>query len=119
MYRLLRKLLFLLDPEAAHHLTFRLLRLPGVAKLVRSGKSNHDPRLEKKVFGLNFPNPVGLAAGLDKDAIAFEELAELGFVVEALERVAQLDIETFLGQDAAKELADFLRLVPIPSAPHD
>src|SRR5687768_13652507 len=78
MYRLLRHFLFLFDPEKAHHLTFFLLRLPLVAPLL--GASGRSPKkLERKLFGLTFPNPVGLAAGLDKDAVAFEQLGSVGF----------------------------------------
>jgi len=64
---LLKPLLFALEPEAAHGLALGALRLsqpflPLVSPLLRTA----DPRLEKTLFGLNFPNPVGLAAGLDK-----------------------------------------------------
>jgi dihydroorotate dehydrogenase len=78
MYSLLRKLLFRLAPEQAHHLTFRGLRFPMAARIMGLTKVQ-DKRLERNVFGLTFPNPVGLAAGLDKDAIAFNELGDLGF----------------------------------------
>jgi dihydroorotate dehydrogenase len=78
MYQFIKRLLFRLQPETAHHLTFSLLRLPGVASVLGS-KSATDKRLERTVFGLKFRNPVGLAAGLDKDAIAFNELGQLGF----------------------------------------
>lgn len=84
MYKqLLKPLLFKLNPEKAHYLTFDLLKL-GVGhafgrSITRSlFKFNH-PKLEKELFGLKFKNPVGLAAGLDKDAKAFNELACLGF----------------------------------------
>lgn len=78
MYKVLRRLLFTLDPERAHHLTFRLLRIPGASWLAGATSARH-PSLKKTVFGLTFPNPVGLAAGLDKDAVAFEQLGKLGF----------------------------------------
>ena len=78
MYSLLKNLLFRLDPEKAHHLTFSLLKLPGVSSLLGLSAVNYK-RLERNVFGLTFPNPVGLAAGLDKDAIAFNQLGNLGF----------------------------------------
>jgi dihydroorotate dehydrogenase len=78
MYSLLRKFLFQLSPEKAHHLTFGGLRIPFAARIVGASKLV-DKRLERTVFGLTFRNPVGLAAGLDKDAIAFNELGELGF----------------------------------------
>lgn len=78
MYSLLKNLLFRLDPEKAHHLTFSLLKLPGISSVLGLS-AIRDKRLERKVFGLSFPNPVGLAAGLDKDAIAFSQLGNLGF----------------------------------------
>lgn len=73
--RLLRPLLFRLDPEKAHHLTFSLLKRFGIFL----PKPVEDKRLEREVFGLKFKNPVGLAAGLDKNAVLFNELAALGF----------------------------------------
>ena len=78
MYSLLKNLLFRLNPEKAHHLTFSLLKLPGVSSVLGLSAIN-DKRLERTVFGITFPNPVGLAAGLDKDAIAFNQLGNLGF----------------------------------------
>lgn len=82
-YRLLRSLLFQLDPEAAHDVTIRGLtaaqRLPGagaIMHLVRGGKV---PALPVKVMGLEFANPVGLAAGLDKNAECIGALAQFGF----------------------------------------
>lgn len=76
MYKsLLRPLLFRLDPEKAHHLTFSLLKRFGIFL----PKPVEDKRLEREVFGLKFKNPVGLAAGLDKNAVLFNELAALGF----------------------------------------
>ena len=77
MYQFIKPFLFLLDPERAHHLTFSLLKLPGASLI--AGITKPDPKLKRTVFGIEFKNPVGLAAGLDKDAIAFNELGELGF----------------------------------------
>lgn len=71
-------MLFRLQPEMAHHLTFALLRLPGVASVLGLG-SIKNKALSREVFGLTFRNPVGLAAGMDKDATAFNELGKLGF----------------------------------------
>ncbi len=75
--------MFYVQPEKAHHITASLLKIifniPGVRILWRSFFSVTDKRLEKKVFGITFPNPVGLAAGFDKDAKMFEDLAECGF----------------------------------------
>lgn len=84
MYRfLIRPILFLFPPEFIHHLTFRLLKLvnylPGVATVLRRYYSISDKRLERTLFGIRFPNPVGLAAGFDKDARLIDELATLGF----------------------------------------
>jgi dihydroorotate dehydrogenase len=84
MYRLLlRPLLFKMDPERAHHLTFRLLRLQLMMPLggfwLRLMYAKKDSRLEREIFGLKFPNPVGLAAGFDKDALLHEGWRNLGF----------------------------------------
>lgn len=84
MYKaLLRPLLFLLSPERAHQVTSSLLRIvcaiPGIKPLLSSIYSVTDPRLERQLLGLRFPNPVGLAAGFDKDARLLDELACFGF----------------------------------------
>lgn len=84
MYKsLIRPLLFKQDPEKVHHFTFdflkNLMKVPGTASYMRGKFHLSDPRLERNVFGLKFPNPVGLAAGFDKDAKLFEELGNLGF----------------------------------------
>ena len=84
MYKhLLRPLFFLLDAETAHHTVFGLVkflfRVPGVAWLFRKNYRLDDARLEREVFGIRFPNPVGLAAGFDKNAELVSELADLGF----------------------------------------
>ncbi|MHC2990288.1 dihydroorotate dehydrogenase [Pontibacter sp. HJ8] len=84
MYKsLLRPLLFKLDPEKVHYLTTDALRtafsLPFAKSISNSMFRVQDKRLERELFGLKFPNPVGLAAGFDKDAKLVDELAELGF----------------------------------------
>ncbi len=84
MYKLLLKpLLFQLDAEKAHHLVFTriksLFRLPFVASLCKALYTVDHPALRRQVFGLNFKNPVGLGAGLDKNAELVEELAHMGF----------------------------------------
>jgi dihydroorotate dehydrogenase len=83
MYKLVRPFLFLVDPEAIHAFVFGLLRLPsripGYRALLQSMFQVSDPRLEKKLFGLTFRNPVGLAAGFDKDAKLVDALSYLGF----------------------------------------
>ncbi|GAB3240856.1 quinone-dependent dihydroorotate dehydrogenase [Hymenobacter seoulensis] len=84
MYKaLLKPLFFRLDAEKAHHLVFdnlkRAHRLPGSAALFRTLYDFQHPSLEQDVFGLRFRNPVGLAAGFDKNAELTDELAALGF----------------------------------------
>ncbi len=83
MYRILfRPLLFLLDAEKAHHFTFSLVHFLskiGFSSVFRSVYKIEDKRLEKEVFGIKFKNPVGLAAGFDKDAKLFNELSNFGF----------------------------------------
>ncbi|QYH40132.1 quinone-dependent dihydroorotate dehydrogenase [Algoriphagus sp. NBT04N3] len=84
MYKsLLKPLLFLKKPEAAHHLTFDLTKLtfnlPVVQSALKANFRLDDPLLEREVFGLKFKNPVGLAAGFDKDAKLIDEMAMLGF----------------------------------------
>lgn len=80
---LLKPLLFRLDAERAHHLVFdsmqRAGRVPGALGLLRGLYGYQHPSLARTVFGLRFPNPVGLAAGLDKNAVLTDELAALGF----------------------------------------
>jgi len=78
--RFVRPLLFSLDAETAHHLTIGLLRRVSQSDLVlRALKSFQLPSKPKTLFGLNFPNPIGLAAGLDKNGVALRAWAALGF----------------------------------------
>ncbi|MEC5165824.1 dihydroorotate dehydrogenase [Flavobacterium sp. PL11] len=84
MYKLLiRPILFQFDPEKVHYFTFSLIRLlskiPGFSSIFRALYAINDKRLETEVFGLKFPNPVGLAAGFDKDAVLYKELSNFGF----------------------------------------
>src|SRR5690606_5722543 len=77
-----RPILFLFDPETAHHLTFWVLG--ACSKLGLNGLFKRmfvlrDPKLRREVFGLQFENPVGLAAGFDKDAKRYNEFADFGF----------------------------------------
>ena len=69
MYKVVRFFLFLFDPEKIHHFTFSLLKIgyPFEAWIWRKMFTIKDKRLEREVFGIKFPNPVGLAAGFDKD----------------------------------------------------
>ncbi|WP_354582384.1 quinone-dependent dihydroorotate dehydrogenase [Hymenobacter sp. UYP22] len=80
---LVKPLLFRLDAEKAHHLVFnnlkRAYRLPAAAAALRGLYGLRHPNLEREVFGLRFQNPVGLAAGFDKNAELTTELAALGF----------------------------------------
>lgn len=79
MYKFFRPLLFLVDPEKIHALVFGALRFPGFRSALKSLYHFEDRRLEKKLFGLTFKNPVGLAAGFDKDAKLIDALSDLGF----------------------------------------
>ena len=84
MYKfLIKPILFLFDPEWVHHAVFYLLkvihRIPGMGSMIRALYHIKDQRLERKLFGLTFPNPVGLAAGFDKDAKLYQELSNFGF----------------------------------------
>ncbi|GAA3621921.1 quinone-dependent dihydroorotate dehydrogenase [Flavivirga jejuensis] len=84
MYKLLlRPLFFLFDPEKIHHFTFSLIKftskIPGLKAVFRSLYTVEDVRLERNLFGLAFKNPVGLAAGFDKNAVLYNELANFGF----------------------------------------
>lgn len=77
LYALARPFLFAIDPEAAHNLTLPALRRAAALGLTSSiVKPAHDPHT---VMGITFPNPVGLAAGLDKDGAYIDGLATLGF----------------------------------------
>ena len=84
MYKqFLRPLLFRYDPEEVHYFTFSIIRklskIPGFSSLFKSIYEVNDSRLEREVFGLKFKNPVGLAAGFDKDAKLYKELSNFGF----------------------------------------
>lgn len=84
MYKFfIRPILFQFDPEAIHHYIFSFLKflqkIPGVPVIFRSFYVWEKPELEREVFGIKFKNPVGLAAGFDKDAKLFRELSNLGF----------------------------------------
>ena len=84
MYKLLvRPILFSFDPEKIHYFTFSairfLTRIPGISNVFKSLYAVNDKRLERQLFGLTFKNPVGLAAGFDKNAVLYNELANFGF----------------------------------------
>ena len=81
--RIIRPLLFLLNPETVHHLVVALIRIffaiPLVKPLVNSIFSVREKKLNREVFGLTFENPVGLAAGFDKNATFYRQFAAFGF----------------------------------------
>lgn len=80
LYKLLiRKILFLFPPEIIHELVVFILKFPLVSKVFRLLYSWEHPLLSRTVCGLTFSNPVGLAAGFDKEAELVDEIAELGF----------------------------------------
>src|SRR5574339_1225826 len=80
MYPFFRSLLFRLDPETAHQLTLRLMRIGGKEPMYSILRAMYSALSEPvEAFGLTFKNPVGLAAGYDKDAVAIRGLSPLGF----------------------------------------
>ena len=84
MYKsVVRPILFFFDPEKIHHFTFSLIKvlckIPFVSKIFRGFYVVNDKRLERTLFGITFKNPVGLAAGFDKNAVLYNELANFGF----------------------------------------
>lgn len=83
MYKIfIRPLLFLFDPEAVHYFSFSVIKYLsklGFGAIIRRVYTLEDPALEREVFGLKFKNPVGLAAGFDKNALLYNELSDFGF----------------------------------------
>jgi len=84
MYKfIIRPILFLCDPEKVHHFTFfcikAMFKIPFVSSVVSGLYRVNDKKLERNLFGLTFKNPVGLAAGFDKNALLFHELSHFGF----------------------------------------
>src|SRR5690554_1360826 len=83
MYKaFIRPIFFKFDPEKIHHFTFSMLQFYqkiGLGAILGKLYKVKDARLERELFGLKFPNPVGLAAGFDKDAKLYRELSNLGF----------------------------------------
>ena len=83
MYKLVKPIFFSMQPEKAHHTVTNGLRnftkVWGAKSLLKSIYTVEDPRLEREVFGLKFKNPVGLAAGFDKNAEYIEDMANFGF----------------------------------------
>jgi dihydroorotate dehydrogenase len=83
MYFYIKRLLFLISPERVHHWVMAGLKatcsIGFFRKAIQSAYALNDPKLSKEVFGLSFKNPVGLAAGFDKNAEYIEDLASFGF----------------------------------------
>jgi dihydroorotate dehydrogenase len=84
LYRIfIRSFLFLFKPEGSHNFVLRFLKtifkLPGVSRLLSFLYCVEDERLKRHLFGLTFKNPIGLAAGFDKNAKVFNEFSSLGF----------------------------------------
>lgn len=83
MYKLIRPLLFKMQPETIHHLIVNLLRVlhyvPFAKATMRGIFSRQSPALEREVLGMKFRNPIGMAAGFDKDAEVYDMLGALGF----------------------------------------
>ena len=83
MYKIVRFILFFFNPEFIHNILFKLIKftamIPGINWTWILLFKVQDTRLEREVFGLKFENPVGLAAGFDKDAKLFDELGAFGF----------------------------------------
>ena len=84
MYKsILKPVLFLMDPEQAHHFTNKsfatFLKVPILSQIFKSSLKFEDDKLAKEVLGMKFKNPVGLAAGFDKDGKHFRNMAHLGF----------------------------------------
>jgi len=84
MYKyILKPVFFLFDPETIHHAVFGILKvvfkLPGVSWFLRSYYRVEDPALKRKVMGISFSNPIGLAAGFDKDAKLVDCMDAMGF----------------------------------------
>lgn len=84
MYKhLIKPILFRFNPETAHNLTFKGLSLfrhiPFAQSIIRAIYKKESPKLEREVFGIRFPNPVGLAGGLDKNGEYYNDMANFGF----------------------------------------
>ncbi len=83
LYSLVKKYLFSLDAEYAHEKVCQILRMlsssPFLCSLIHSQWGYKNPKLENEILGLNFPNPLGLAAGFDKNASMLRALTAFGF----------------------------------------
>jgi len=84
MYRrLIKPILFFFDPEKVHNFIFFIIKwsfkIPGLKYTIRKIFSYENPKLERTLWGITFKNPIGLAAGFDKDAKLYNELSYFGF----------------------------------------
>jgi len=84
MYKsIIRPILFSFDPEKIHHFTFKLIKViskvPFVSFFLKKAYCYENENLKQNLFGLDFKNPVGLAAGFDKNGVLFNELESFGF----------------------------------------
>lgn len=83
MYSLIKRFFFLFDPEKIHHFTFKgikfILKIPGMKFIWKKRFVVENKQLERELFGIRFKNPVGLAAGFDKNGLLFNELEYCGF----------------------------------------
>ncbi len=84
MYKtLIRPILFKFDPEKVHHWVFFWMgffqKIPFIPNLIKRFFRDNRTDLKRELFGIHFPNPIGLAAGMDKDAVAIDALANFGF----------------------------------------
>ena len=83
MYKIIRSILFRFDAEKVHYFTtgslHLILKIPGMKRLWKNLFCSTDPKLKRELFGLTFDNPVGLAAGFDKNAAMYNDLAFCGF----------------------------------------
>lgn len=83
MYRFIKPFLFKIDPEKIHHLIVKMTllaaKVPGFNSLLKSYYTVTSPKLARTVFGIKFPNPVGLGAGFDKNAELFQNFFSFGF----------------------------------------
>ena len=78
MYKLLKPILFLFSPEKAHAIVMGLLKvlsyIPGANAILRLFYTCKTPELEREVFGIHFKNPIGLAAGMDKNGEYYNQM---------------------------------------------
>jgi len=84
MYKhVLKPILFRFNPETAHNMTFKALsvirHIPFANSIIRAIYHRESPKLERDVFGIHFPNPVGLAGGLDKNGEFYNDMGNFGF----------------------------------------